>query len=83
MGWKILKIAGYVLIGVYGIDLLYALVLYGIRHEGWFFLYNPNFGSHSNSELAWRILWSTIVILAGWGLTVLSRRKLKGPASTK
>ena len=75
--WKILKVVGYILAGIYGINLLYVLFLYAVRHEDWFFLYNPNFGRHSNIDLGWQILWSTIVILIAWGLISLSKRKLK------
>ena len=76
-GWKILKVVGYILAGIFGINLLYVLFLYAVRHENWFFLYDPNFGRHSNVELGWQILWSTIVILIAWGLVSLSKKKLK------
>lgn len=76
-GWKIIKVVGYIILGVFGINLLYVLFLYAVRHEGWFFLYDPNFGHHSNAELGWQILWSTIVVLVAWGVISLSKRKLK------
>lgn len=75
--WKTLKVVGYIILGVFGINLLYVLFLYAVRHEGWFFIYNPNFGHHSNAELGWQIIWSTILILVAWGLISLARRKLK------
>lgn len=74
--WNILKIAGYIIAGIFGINLLYVLFVYSIRHEGWF-LYNPTFGSHSNAELAWQIVYSLIVILISWGIISLSKKKLK------
>ena len=75
--WKALKIIGYIIFGVFGVNLLYVLFLYVVRHEGMFFLYNPDFGSHSNASLGWQIIWSVIVVLISWGLISLSKRKLK------
>ena len=75
--WKVLKVVGYIIAGVFGINLLYVLFIYAVRHEGWFFIYNPTFGSHSNSELAWQVIYSVILLLLGWGLISLSRKKLK------
>jgi heme/copper-type cytochrome/quinol oxidase subunit 2 len=75
--WKILKIIGYIIAGIFGINLLYVLFIYGVRHEDWFFIYNPNFGHHSNAELAWQIIYSVIVVLIAWGLISLSKKKLK------
>lgn len=75
--WKTLKVIGYIILGVFGINLLYVLFIYVVRHEGWFFIYNPNLGHHSNAELGWQILWSVIVALAAWGLISLSKKKIK------
>lgn len=75
--WKILKVVGYIIAGVFGINLLYVLFAYGVRHEGWLFIFNPTFGSHSNSELAWQIIYSVALVLLGWGLISLSKRRLK------
>jgi len=75
--WKTLKIAGYIILGVFGINLLYVLFLYAVRHEGWLFIYNPSFGRHSNAALAWQIVYSVILILVAWGVISLSKRKLK------
>ena len=75
--WKTLKVIGYIILGLFGVNLLYVLFLYAVRHEGWFFLYDPNFGRHSNAELGWQILSSTIVVLVAWGLISLSKKKLK------
>lgn len=79
-GWKALKIVGYIILGVFGINLLYVLILYAVRYEGWFFIYNPNLGYHSNTELGWQIIWSIIVVLIAWGLISLAKRKLKPTA---
>ena len=75
--WKTLMIMGYVLAGLFSINLLYVLVLYGIRHDGWFFIYNPNFGPHSNATLAWQIIWSVILLLIASAVVGLSKRKVK------
>jgi len=75
--WKVLKVVGYIISGVFGINLLYAMFIYAVRHEDWFFIYNPNFGPHTNSELAWQIIYSVILLLLGWGLISLSKKKLK------
>jgi len=68
---------GYIIAGVFSVNLLYALFTYAVRHEGWFFTYNANFGWHTNSELAWQTVYSVILLLLGWGLISLSRKKLK------
>jgi hypothetical protein len=75
--WKALKVIGYIICGLFGVNLLYVLFLYAVRHEGWLFIYNPNFGNHTNSELAWQIIYSIILLLLGWGLISLSKKKLK------
>jgi hypothetical protein len=75
--WKALKVVGYIILGIFGINLCYAMVLFSIRHEGWFFIYNPNIGSHTNAELAWQIFYSLAVVLIAWGLISLAKRKLK------
>ena len=80
--WKSLKIIGYIICGVFSVNLLYTMFVYAVRHEDWFFIYNPNFGPHSNAELGWQILWSTIVVLVAWGLIKLAKRKLK-PATRR
>jgi len=75
--WKVLKVVGYIVAGVFGINLLYASFIYAVRHEGWFPIYNPTFSSHSNSELAWQAIYSIIPVLLSWGLISLSNKKLK------
>jgi hypothetical protein len=70
-------VIGYVFLGIFGINLLYVMVLYSIRHEGWFFIYNPNLGSHSNAELAWQIIGSMVVILIAWAIISVSKKRLK------
>ena len=70
-------IAGYVLLGLFGINLLYTLFVYAVRHDGWFVVYNPDFGSHTNAELGFQIVWSIILILIAWAVVALSRRKMK------
>ena len=77
MGWKILKVIGYIIFGIFGINLLYVLFLYAVRHEGMFFIYNPNLGRHSNAELGWQILYSVVVLLIAWGLISLAKKKIK------
>ena len=75
--WRVLKVVGYIIGGIFAVNLLYVFFIYAVRHEGWFFIHNPTFGSHSNSDLAWQIIWSIILVLLGWGLISLSRKKLK------
>jgi len=75
--WKSLMIAGYVLPGVFVVNFLYVGTLYAIRHQGWFFIYNPNLGSHTNSQLALQIVESIILMFIAWGIIAISKRKPK------
>jgi len=75
--WKALKVIGYIICGIFTVNFFYVGILYAIRHEGWFIIYNPTLGSHTNSELAWQIVYSVILLLLGWGLISLSKKKLK------
>jgi len=79
--WKGLMIVGYILLGLFGINLIYVLVIYAIRHENWFLIYNPNFGPHTNPELAWQIIWSIVLSLIAWTVVTLSKRRLKAKTS--
>jgi len=75
--WKTLKIIGYILLTIFGINLAYVSILYAIRHEGWFFIYNPNLGIHSNAVLGWQILWSIILALISLAIVSLSKSRLR------
>jgi hypothetical protein len=75
--WKTLMIIGYVLMGLFAINFFYVGTLYAIRHEGWFFIYNPMLGSHTNSQLALQIVESVVLMLVGWGIISISRKRLK------
>jgi len=75
--WKAFKIVGYIILGIFGVNLGYVLFLYSVRHEGWSCMYNPNLGSHTNVELAWQIIWSIIAVALSMGLIHLSKKKLK------
>lgn len=70
----ILKVAGYIIGAIYTVNLLISLVSYSIRHDGWYFIYNPNFGRLSNSDLAWQIVISFIFIMLAWGLITVSKK---------
>lgn len=75
--WKTLKITGYILLTIFGINLAYVSILYAIRHEDWFFIYNPDLGIHSNAILAWQILWSIILALISFAIVSISKSRLK------
>ena len=75
--WKIFMVLGYILLGIFGVNLLYVLILYAIRHEGWLMIYNPNFGPHTNPELAWQIIWSIVLILISYAIVTISKKRLK------
>lgn len=75
--WKALMIAGYILMGLFVVNFFYVSVLYAIRHEGWFFLYNPTLGSHTNSQLALQIVESVILMLIAWGIITISKKRLR------
>jgi len=70
-------IIGYVLMGLFGVNLLYVLIPYLIRHDGMFFLYNPNFGRYTNSQLALQIIESVILMLIAWGIVAISKKRLR------
>jgi hypothetical protein len=78
--WRVLKVIGYIICGVFTVNLLYALFISNIRQEDLSFIYNPSFGWHTNSELVWQIIYSIVFLLIGWGLISLSRKKLKNQA---
>jgi len=71
--WKALKVIGYIICGVFTVNLLYALFTYNMGHEHWTLIYNPGIGSGT----AWQIIYSIAFLLIGWGLIELSKRKLK------
>jgi len=78
--WNGLKVLGYIISAIFGFNLIYCMLIFGVRHEGWFFIYNPTFTLfgiyHSNSDLAWQILSSTVILLVAVGLLSLSNKKL-------
>ena len=73
MFWKILKVVGYIIAGVFTVNLLYALFIYNTGHEDWTLIYNPGLGSGT----AWQIIYSIILLLIAWGLISLSKKKLR------
>lgn len=75
--WKTLMIAGYVLMSLFAVNFFYVSILYAIRHEGWFFIYNPTLGSHTNAALLIQIVWSIILMLIAWAIISISKKRLK------
>ncbi|MDO9334698.1 MAG: hypothetical protein Q7T57_09290 [Dehalococcoidales bacterium] len=79
--WKILKILGYIIAIIFGVNLVYCGLPYMIRHEDWFFIYNPTFNLfgkyRTNEVLAWQILYSIILLILGGILISIADKKLK------